>query len=610
MPEKPGAYEFGPFLLDTAQHTVCRDGEPVTLTPKTYDLLLLLVENGGRLMTKDELMRALWPDSFVDESNLTQQISMVRKALGQKVGEDQYIVTVPARGYRFSAPIAVRGKTAPALVTRRSRGWVVTACVVLVMAIAVGWISSRGARAVVPRSLAILPFQSLKADPESEFLGFSLADAVITKLDYVSSLTVRPSSAVQPYRHGMVDLPRVASDLHVDTVLTGNFLRDGNDLRITSQLVDVKSQNLLWKSEFNVKFDRLLTVQDSVAREIIKGLRLSLSPVESESLNAGWPIAPLAYEYYLRGIDLYSREQFPLAIEMLRKCIQLDANYAPAWAHLGRALTANASFEMGGRDEYAQAQQAYEKALALQPTSIEARIFSANLFTDTGRPERAVPLLREALKMNPNQAEVHWELGYAYRFGGMLKESATECERARELDPGVKLTSSALNAYLYQGRYDDFLRSLPGGADSTLVQFYRGFAEYYQNRREQAAKKFDTAFEQHPTMLQARVGKALSYGVRNEPARGLELLRETETRIAQRGVGDPEALYKVAQAYAMLEDAPSALRVLRKSIEGGFFPYPYLASDPLLDRVRNQAEFEQLLAIAQRRHEGFRREFF
>jgi tetratricopeptide (TPR) repeat protein len=212
--------------------------------------------------------------------------------------------------------------------------------------------------------------------------------------------------------------------------------------------------------------------------------------------------------------------------------------------------------------------------------------------------------------MNANQAEVHWELGYAYRFGGMLKESAAECERARELDPGVKLTSSALNAYLYLGRYDDFLRSLPGGAGSTLVQFYRGFAEYYQNRREQAAKEFDTAFEQHPTMLQARVGKALSYGVRNEPARGLEILREAETRIAQRGVGDPEALYKVAQAYAMLGDAPSALRVLRKSIEGGFFPHPYFASDPLLDGVRNQTEFGLLLELARQRHEAFRRVFF
>src|SRR5690242_18296926 len=240
MQETPGtSYRFGPFIVDSVQHTVSRDGEPVPLTPKTFDLLLLLLENQGRLLTKDELMKTLWPDSFVDESNLTQQISMVRKALGQKSGEEQYIVTVPARGYRFTAPVAVRGKeetrpSQPAPLTRRSHGWAVTAGLVLMGALAVGWLSSRGAKAVPPRSLAILPFQSLKADPDSDFLGFSLADAVITKLDYVSSLTVRPSSAVQPYRQGSIDLPRVAANLHVDTVLTGNFLRDGDDLRITS----------------------------------------------------------------------------------------------------------------------------------------------------------------------------------------------------------------------------------------------------------------------------------------------------------------------------------------------------------------------------------------
>ncbi len=608
-------YEFGPFVLDSVQHVLARDGEKVPLTPKTYDLLLLLVEQSGKLHTKDELMKALWPDSFVDESNLTQQISTARKALGQKAGEDQYIVTVPSRGYRFAAAVSVKEAVRAAPATRPAAPrWMIGAGVAALATLAAVWVLGRGmlkARPAAPRSLAILPFQSLKADPGSEFLGFSLADAIITRLDYVSSLTVRPSSAVERYRTGgAIDIPKIAAELKVDTLLTGNYLRDGEDLRITSQLVDVRTQGLLWKDEYNLKFDRLLMLQDNVAREIVKGLRLSLSPVEAQNLNPGKPIAPLAYEYYLRGVDLYSREQFPLATEMLRKSIEIDGNYAPAWAHLGRSLTASASFELGGRDQYAKAQEAYEKAMALLPASIEARIYTANLFTDTGRVERAVPLLREALKTNPNHAETHWELGYAYRFGGMLKESEAECERARQLDPGVKLGSSALNAYLYQGRYDDFLRSLPGGTESSLILFYRGFAEYHLNRREEAAKVFDAAFAEHPSMLQARVGKALSHGIRKEPERGLGILRDTEQRIAERGVGDPEALYKVAQAYAQLGDRNSAIRVLRQSIEGGFFPYSYVASDPLLESARGESEFAKVLALARRRHEEFRRTFF
>jgi len=615
------SFEFGPFVLDTIQHTLSRHAEPITLTPKTYDLLVLLVENGGRLLTKDELMSALWPDSFVDESNLTQQISMARRALGQKAGEDQYIVTVPARGYRFAAAVRERSFAPPSPLeamppapmihppARNLQRLFAIAGVVFVCVLLAAWLLNRGAR-TAPRSLAILPFKNLKGDAGNEFLGFSLADAIITKLDYVSALTVRPSSAVERYRTGTTDVHRVADELKVDTVLTGNFLREGDDLRITSQLVDVRTQNILWKGAIDLRYDHLLTVHDRVAREIVNGLRLRLSPSEAANLKDPGQVAPEAYEYYLRGVDLYSRDQFPLAIQMLRKSIEIDPNYAPAWAHLGRSLSASASFELGGREEYAQARQSYEKALALLPSSIEARIYTANMYTDTGRVEQAVPLLREALKANPNHAEVHWELGYAYRFGGMLKESAAECERARALDPGVKLSSSAFNAYLYLGRYDDFLRSLPAGTHSTLVQFYRGFAEYHLNRRDQAAKDLDAAFDQHASMLQARVGKSLSFGIRKEPDRGIELLRDTENRVNERGVGDPEAVYKIAQAYAVLGDADSAIRVLRKSVEGGFFAYPYFTSDPLLDGLRKHDDFGKLMAVARERHESFKRSFF
>ncbi len=160
-------------------------------------------------------------------------------------------------------------------------------------------------------------------------------------------------------------------------------------------------------------------MQDNVAQQIVKGLELNLSPTEAEKLRPDAPVGAVAYEYYLRGVDLYSRNDFPMAINMLEKSAEIEPNYALTWAHLGRSYTADASFELGGREQYRRAQAAYEKALSLQPAQIETRIYMANLFTDTGRVEQAIPLLREALKTNPNHAEVHWELGYAYRFGGM-----------------------------------------------------------------------------------------------------------------------------------------------------------------------------------------------
>jgi tetratricopeptide (TPR) repeat protein len=167
-----------------------------------------------------------------------------------------------------------------------------------------------------------------------------------------------------------------------------------------------------------------------------------------------------------------------MAIKMLEKSTELNPKYSLTWAHLGRAYDATASFQLGGREQYQRAEAAYEKALSLQPAQIETRVYMANMFTDTGRVEQAVPLLREALKANPNHAEAHWELGYAYRFAGALQESVLECEQARQLDPGVKLNSSALNSYLYLGQYDKFLQSLPKTEDSALIVFYRGFGEY------------------------------------------------------------------------------------------------------------------------------------
>jgi tetratricopeptide (TPR) repeat protein len=216
--------------------------------------------------------------------------------------------------------------------------------------------------------------------------------------------------------------------------------------------------------------------------------------------------------------------------------------------------------------------------------------------------------LRDALKTNGNYAFAHWELGYAYRFAGMLDESVAECERARQLDPLVKANGSVLNGYLYLGQYGKFLESLPVD-DSSFILFYRGFGEFHEKEFDQAAKDFDRAYELDPT-LYTGIGKALSDSIYGRKAEGLDLLSELESTIRERGVGDPEATYKIAQAYAVLGDKISALRVLRTSVESGFFSYPYLSRDPLLNELRGKPEFDQILNIARQRHDAFKSSFF
>jgi DNA-binding winged helix-turn-helix (wHTH) protein/TolB-like protein/Tfp pilus assembly protein PilF len=493
-------YEFGPFRLEPTEHRLLRGGQQVTLAPKTFDLLVYLVENQGRLVTKDQIMRAIWPGSFVEEANLTVAISALRKVLGRTGGDPHYIETVPKRGYRFAAlvkeiksteiealpsegqwskspgilqfephgpvsaaaraplhrpetedtvlapargPILISTEAARQSGNRHYRIAVAAFTVLLCVLAGTGYFIYRknGTPAYsspVQRSIAILPLQNLRKDPESDFLGFSLADAVITKLGSLSALTVRPSSAVEKYRGQAIDLPTVGAELNVNTILTGNFIRDGDELRITYQLVDVKTDRILGRDTIDLKYDKLLTVQDNVAQQIINGLELNLSPSEAEQIKSDEPVNPLAYEYYLRGVDLMGRHEFPLAINMLEKSAGIDSSHALTWAYLGQSYTSASTFEFGGRETYRKAQSAYERALALQPKQLEASMFLANLLVDRGKVEQAVPLLRDALKTNPTHAAIHWELGYAYRFAGMLKESVAECERAPDRSAGSK----------------------------------------------------------------------------------------------------------------------------------------------------------------------------
>jgi tetratricopeptide (TPR) repeat protein len=191
----------------------------------------------------------------------------------------------------------------------------------------------------------------------------------------------------------------------------------------------------------------------------------------------------------------------------------------------------------------------------------------------------------------------------------MLKESIAECEKARQNNPQVKISSSAINAYLYLGEYQRFLESLPAN-DSAYILFYRGLAEYYVGKLDEAASDFNQAYAANSSVLPVTVGKAMGYAIDKQNARGLQVLQQTEERIEERGVSDPELMYKVAQAYVLLGDKHSALHMLRHSIDGGFFCYPYFVHDPLLEPLRAEPGFDDLMTQARHRHEQFKATFF
>ena len=640
----PPRVRFANFEVNLRAGELRREGSKVRLQEQPFSLLTVLLESAGEVVTREELRKRLWSeDTFVDfDHRLAVAVSKLRDALLDSAEKPLFVETVGRRGYRFvgqlestdsltvdsksgvgeislpsSRPpaegelpkVAPLGSTRPRtsrLISLSSVGFAVLLGVIVLPK----FLHMRSAKeqSLSLRSLAILPLQNHGPDSNSDFLGLSLADVLITKLAYVNALSVRPSAAIEKYRATAIDLQKVAADLKVDTLLTGSFIRDGDNLRITYQLVDAKSEKILGQGVIDLKYDNLLAVQDKVTSQLISELQLTLSPTEAERLKPEAGVNPLAYEYFLQGLDFHGQHKFPLAIKMLEKSIEIDPNYAPAWAYLGASYTSDAAFELGGREQYRRAQAAYERALAIRPHLLDAQMFLANFLIDTGKDEQAVPLLRDALKTNGNYAAAHWELGYAYRFAGMLDESVAECERARQLAPFVKANGSVLNTYLYLGQYQKFLESLPV-EDSSFILFYRGFGEFHEKEFDQASRDFDRAYELDPT-LYSGIGKALSDSIHQRTAEGLNLLGGLESKIRERGVGDPEGTYKIAQAYAVLGDKTSALRALRMSVESGFFSYPYLSKDPLLNDLRREPEFDQTLNTARQRHEAFKSAFF
>ncbi len=610
-----------PFQGETASDIIAEilKGDPAPLGTVVPGLPSQLEAIVHRLMRKNRSERYQTVAEMLHDLQAYRKNSEFHQQLQQSAGQmgvapQANLPPKPVSRQISSPSPGATNNSTPVTERRRDLQWLVTAMTLLLLAavVVIPWLRSRWSKhdgANAPRTMAVLPFRNLRPDPQTDFLGFSLADAIISKLSYVKALTVRPSSSVDKYRNQVIDPKRAASELSVGTLLTGTYIRDGDDLRITTQLVDVQPDKILWQDTIDLKYDRLLTLQDTVSQQIIKGLEVSLSPAEKEKLRPEPAPNSAAYEDYLRGVDLYSRDDYGGAIAMLEKAAAIDPNYAPTWAHLGRAYTTNASLQFGGREQYAKAHAAYDKAIALNPNLSEAKIYLANLLTDTGHAEEAVPLMRNVLNENPEYAEAHWELGYAYRFGGMLQEAAAESERARQNNPSVKINTSAMNAYLYLGEYEKFLQSLPA-SDSVYVLFYRGFGEYHLGQKAQAGRDFDRAFEQNPTLLPAAVGKALSDDLRGERQKGLELLHATEKRILDNGVADAEGLYKVAEAYAVLGDKASAILMFHRTVEGGFFPFPYFERDPLLSNLRDEAEFKLLMNEARERHERFKTQFF
>jgi len=648
--ENKHLYEFGAFRLDPAERVLARNGERIPLPPKAFDTLLILVQHSGHVLTKDELIKTVWPDSFVEENNLTQHISLLRRALGEASNEHGYIETVPRLGYRFAMPVReVSSNSGTELLVQRHtrthitlheeeeeiseadaleqhaantqklwilrrlaahQKWIAVSVFVAAIAVAASYFaiirSSRlSSRPVQLRTLAVLPFRNLKPDSESDFLSLALADAIIHRLEYVNEILVRPSSYVVKYGAGNADPRVVAHDLQVQSILTGSYIREGDHLRVSAELVEVGKTHVLWHEAFDLPYDQLLTIQDRVAENVTRGLQLRILPQEAERLKKSAPQNALAYEYFLRAQTYGLPNDYRLTIQMLEKSLSLAPDYAPAWRDLGNAYAGYAMWQGGGPEFLAKSSAAFDKALRLDPDLPYVRTLMAIEMMERGELDQSVLALREELRVNPNQAPAHWWLTEAYLYGGMLQESIAEGENALRLDPLVNV-GSTFNSYLHAGDYERFLSTMPMG-ESARTNFYRGLCYFYMKDFSRAASEFERAYMLDPSLLHAKYGRAFLFAINQQPAEGLRYLNDVNQKTP---TVDGEMLYKLGQVYNVLGDKSSAYRFLREAIDHNFYCHACFVRDPLLISLHGETQYAELINLARERHEMFKRKYF
>jgi DNA-binding winged helix-turn-helix (wHTH) protein/TolB-like protein/Flp pilus assembly protein TadD len=625
-------YEFGPFRLNVSERLLQRGSELVPLTPKVFDTLLVLVENNGHVVEKNALMQQLWPDSFVEESSLTQNISLLRRALSEVGSDSNYIETIPKRGYRFIAEVRERDELTNSDVAKRAtaegapdqptpdqpltavpraqlqphttaNGYfaVILGCIVIGVLVIVGfWLRSKNtAESFALRSVAVLPFKTIGTHNENDLLGLGMADALIIKMSRLDQLTVLPTSSVFRYTNRDKEAVAIGRDLGVESVLDGTVQRDGDWVRVTAQLIRLKDGKTVWSGKFDERYSSIFKLQDSISEQLSASIRPQVAQKEDRIKTTHPTDNTEAYQAYLTGLYFWNRrtrENLPKAIEYLEQAVSLDPNFAEA-----RAILADCYY-LGFQDEYRlstpeeavnRASQAVTKALELDDSLAEAHTVKAGIKLADRQFEEAGNEFRRALELNPNYAVAHVRYAYFLYAELKLEEALFHMRRAQQLDPVSPIANGALagmlyNAHDFDGCIEYSKRALelePGAFGARL-----NLGEAYVQKRmfHEAHAEFDKVRDHNPTYVYWE--KAYAYGLAGRREEALRSIAEAEKH-------DPSGRrmhFNYAAVYAALGDKDKAFAEM-DLINMGRFMMASVKYDPGFDPLRSDPRYAEFL---------------
>ena len=456
------------------------------------------------------------------------------------------------------------------------------------------------------KSVAILPFKNVGNDTEMDFYQFSLADAVITELARVRSLVVRPSSVIVKYQGKQVDASEAGRELHVDAILTATLLRAGDRLRVTAQLLNVSTSDILWSERIDADASDIIGVQDTIVKRIVEGLCLELSPDEQNALAKGSTTDGAASEEYLRGRNcmgqfIYhsiAREDVDSAIEHFRRAIELDPKFALAYSALGGCYVNRVLKGLGQAGDHEKARNAFGKALALDPTLLEARMHMVFIYLTGGNKPRAREEVERLREEYPNDVGVHFVRGVLARLDSQYDRALRSFERMARLNPAERVVVSYNQAriFMYQRRYEDALLELDQGAameaEHPLIKVFRARVLYYRGEIDAATQILQQLLAKHPLMHGIRPILAICFSAQGQHTKANEQLTHKVRMAAE---ADYDISYWLASAYLLQGRQVEAFKWFETAIRLGNENYLWFESDPNWSDMHDDPRFKHLL---------------
>ena len=613
MPQDKRVYEFGLFRIDSEERLLYRADELIPLAPKVAETLLALLSNAGRIVGKDELMKTIWPDAFVDEGGLARNISTLRKALddGHKI---QFIETVPKRGYRFVAPLMVDEAEPAGTVPTPAAGrtwraiphavWIAAALLTILAATA--YYRHRSASATQRySSLIVLPLENLSGDPAQDHIADTMTEELINTLAAIQSLRTISFTTAMTYRGSKKPLPQIGRERDVGAVVEGSVRLAAGQVRVEVRLIDAQTEKALWTGTYPGMLGDVLKLENEAARSIADEIQAKLTPAEKRQLASSRPINGAAWRDYSLGRMFWNRrgpEDIAQAIDYFQASIAKDSSYArahsglaDAWALLGSA----GADAYPPRDVMPKAKAAAEEAVRLDPSLAEGHaslgyvLLSYDWDLDGARQQ-----FERAIQVNPGYATAyHW---YAHYWLAMAQpqKALDEIGKALWFDPQSLVINAGVGWCLYHARQygaaiEQYRTTLKIAPEFSLGHALLGMA-YVQNAAySEAEAEFRKANELQGSSTFAMAGLGRAYALAGRRRDAQRVADQLEHPSPKRYV---PSVY-IAAIYASMGEKDRAIRFTRRAFEERSDYMIYLKSDPWAEQLRDDPRFQEILRL-------------